>query len=143
MVTLVQARRDLYIRFITAWEAGPNTAKTFDGEQFTPPAGQPWIRFVVRHDGSTLEAIGGTGAGGFNKYQRTGRVVIQVFVPTNQGLEDADTLAQAARAIFEGITLSSNAIRFNNAVVREIGTDEDNAWFQINVEAFFQYDERK
>ena len=93
---------------------------------------------MVRHDGSSLEAIGGVGN---NKYERTGRATIQVFTPLNQGTEEADTLAQTARAIFEGITLSSNAIRFNNAVVREIGPDD--GWYQINVEAFFQYNERK
>lgn len=139
MVNLVDARETMYQRFETAW--GATSAKTFDGEDFTPPINTAWVRFTVRHDGSTLECIGGTGAGGFNTYQRTGRCIIQVFSPLNKGTREADTLAQAARAIFEGTTLSSNAIRFNNVVVREIGPD--GAWYQINVEAAFQYNERK
>lgn len=139
MVTLVNARETLYQRFVTAW--GATSAFTFDNEDFTPPVDTPWVRFSVRHVGSTLELIGGTGAGGFNTYQRIGFALIQVFVPVNDGLREADTLAQAARAIFEGTTLSGNTIRFNNVVIREIGPD--GAWYQINVEAAFQYDERK
>ncbi len=139
MVTLVQARRDMYQKFVDDW--GATSIFTFDNEKFDHPTNEAWVRFAVRHDGSNLEAIGGTGAGGFNKYQRTGRVTIQVFTPVNQGTEEADTLTQAARAIFEGTTLSSNAIRFNNVVIRELGPDD--GWYQVNVEAAFQYDERK
>ena len=76
-----------------------------------------------------------------NSFMRTGLCFVQVFVPIDQGTRQADTLAQAARAIFEGINLSSNAIRFNNVVLREVGPDD--AWYQINLEAAFQYDERK
>jgi hypothetical protein len=139
MVNLVDARETIYQRFATLW--GTTSAITFDNEAFTPPAGQPWVRVSVRHSGSTLEAIGGSGFGGMNTFQRIGRCVIQVFVPIDAGTRQADTLAQAARAIFEGTTLSSNAIRFTNVVLREIGPDD--AWYQINLEATFQYDERK
>lgn len=139
MVNLVDARETMYERFRVVW--GATSAYTFDSEDFEPPVDTAWVRFAVRHDGSTLECIGGSGDGGFNTYQRTGRVVIQVFTPINEGTREADTLAQAARAIFEGTTLSGNVIRFNNVVVREIGPD--GAWYQINVEAAFQYDERK
>jgi hypothetical protein len=139
MVTLVDARETIYQRFATAW--GATSAFTFDNEAFTPPVGLPWVRVSVRHLGSTLESIGGTGVGGMNSFMRVGRCFIQVFVPVDQGTRQADTLAQAARAIFEGVTLSNNTIRFNNVVLREIGPDE--AWYQINLEASFQYDERK
>jgi hypothetical protein len=139
MVTLVVARETIYQRFVTAW--GATSAFVFDNEDFAPPTDAPWVRMVVRHDGSSLECIGGNGAGGFNTYQRTGRAIVQVFGRLDKGTLEADSLAQAARAIFEGTTLSNNIIRFNNVVVREIGPD--GSWYQINVEAFFQYDERK
>lgn len=138
MVSLVNARETIYQAFETAW--GSLSPYTFDNEDFTPPENAPWVRVAVRHDGSTLECIGGSQAGGFNTFQRTGRAVVQVFGRLNKGTREADTLAQAARAIFEGTTLA-NAIRLTNAVIREIGPD--GAWYQINVEAFFQYDERK
>ena len=139
MVNLVDARETIYQQFARLW--GVTSPVTFDNEAFTPPASQPWVRVSVRHAGSTLEAIGGSGFGGMNSFMRTGLCFVQVFVPIDQGTRQADTLAQAARAIFEGINLSSNAIRFNNVVLREVGPDD--AWYQINLEAAFQYDERK
>lgn len=139
MVSLLEARRDMYDEFSTEW--GATSPVTYDNEAYDPPAGTAWVRFSVRHENSTLEAIGGLDDGGFNKYQRVGRAFVQVFTPLNQGTEEADTLAQTARAIFEGTTLTSNAIRFNDVIVREIGPD--GPWYQINVEALFQYDERK
>lgn len=139
MVSLVDAREAMYQAFETAW--GATSAFTHDNENFDPPVNAPFVRMVVRHDGSTLEAIGGAGDGGMNLYQRTGRVLLQVFGRLDKGTREADTLAQAARAIFEGTTLSSNAIRFNNVVLREIGPE--GSWYQINLEAAFQYDERK
>lgn len=139
MVTLVNARETIYQAFQTAW--GATSPITHDNESFEPPVDTAWVRMVVRHDGSTLECIGGAGDGGMNTYQRTGRVIMQVFTPLDQGTREADTLAQTARAIFEGTTLSSNAIRFNNVVLREIGPE--GSWYQINLEAAFQYDERK
>lgn len=139
MVSLVDARETIYQAFITAW--GATSPITLDNEAFQPPADTAWVRMAVRHNVSTLECIGGSGYGGMNSYQRAGIVFLQVFTPLNQGTREADTLAQAARAIFEGKTFSSNAIRFNNVVVREIGPD--GSWFQVNLEADFQYDERK
>lgn len=139
MVSLVDARETIYQRFATQW--GATSPYTFDNEAYDPPVNSAWVRVVVRHQVSTLEAIGGSGQGGLNLYQRRGSCVIQVFTPANQGVRNADTLAQTARAIFEGITLSSNAIRFNNVDIQEIG--ESDNWYQVNVEAEFQYDERK
>lgn len=140
MTSLGTARETIYETFAAAW--GTTTPIAFDNEAFNPPTdGSSWVRVVVRHDSSNLEAIGGRGFGGMNLYQRTGRLVIQVFVREDKGTEEADSLAQAARAIFEGTTLSSNAIRFNNGIVREVG--QDSPWFQVNLEVAFQYDERK
>jgi len=136
MVTLADARETIYQKWVDDW--GATSSFTFDNEKYDNPASAPWVRVVVRHRGSTLECIGGSGN---NTYQRTGVVFIQVFTPIDQGVAQADSLSQTARAIFEGITLSSNAIRFNNVVVRELGPD--NSWYQINLECEFQYDERK
>lgn len=142
MVSITQARRDLYQRFIDLW--GATSAYTFDNEVYNPTAGNAWVRFSVRHDGSELEAIGGTAGGaspGFRKYQRRGRVVVQIFTPENQGAEAADIIVAKVQDLFEGFTLPGNSIRLNDVVVREIGPGE--GWYQVNVEAFFKYDERK
>jgi hypothetical protein len=139
VVSLVDARETIYQRFVTQW--GATSAYTFDNENYDPPVATPWVRLAVRHRDSILEAIGGTGTGGMNRYQRSGVCQIQVFTPVNQGTRQSDTLVQAARAIFEGITLASNAIRFNNVDITEIGPD--GSWYLVNVDAAFQYDERK
>lgn len=142
MVSQLQARRDIYQRFLTLWPPALGVVFTFDNEVFVPPDSDPWIRFSVRHDGSALEAIGGTtGGGGFNKYQRTGRAVLQVFTALNKGAAEADTIVDEIRDIFEGVALGGNTIRFTNVVAREIGPDGQ--WYQVNVEAAFQYDDRR
>jgi hypothetical protein len=136
MVTLAVAREVIYQKWVDDW--GATSLFTFDNEKYNPPSGSAWARVGVRHRGSALESIGGAGN---NNYQRTGVLFVQVFTPIDQGVSEADSLSQAARAIFEGITLSNNAIRFNNAVIREVGSD--GSWYQVNVECEFQYDERK
>lgn len=140
MVTLVDARETIYQHFITGW--GATSPITLDNEAYDPPAGSEWVRVSVRHQGSSLEAKGGMGSGGLNRYSRSGVCFIQVFTPLNQGTREADTLAQSARDIFEGTTLASNAIRFNDVIIREIGPD-DGGWYQVLVECEFEYDERK
>jgi len=139
MVTLVDARETIYQRWATLW--GTTTPYTFANEGYDPPVGTSWISFNVIHTASRLEAIGGRGYGGMNLYERRGICAIRIFVPQNQGIRTADTLAQQARAIFEGVTLASNAIRFTNVDIREIGPVD--SWFVIELDAAFQYDERK
>jgi hypothetical protein len=142
MVTQTQARKDIYSKFITDWEAGPDTVKTFDNEKLpTYPEQASWVRFSVQHTASELEAIGGVQDGGFNKYLRRGIAFLQIFTPLDQGPYAADVLVDAFRTIFEGVTLPANQIRFYNVIPREIGPSE--AWYQVNVEAVFQYDQRK
>lgn len=139
MVSLVNAREEIYQRWATQW--GTTTPYTFANEGYAPPVGTPWVSVNVIHTVSTLEAIGGRGYGGMNLYQRQGLCNMRVFVPQDQGIRTADTLAQQARNIFEGVTLGTNAIRFNNVEIREIGPVD--SWFVIEVDAAFQYDERK
>lgn len=139
MVSLQVAREAIYQRFATEWAA--TTQYSFDNEEFDPTDGTPWALLYVRHRFSTLECIGGLGNGGFNTFQRVGTVTIRIFVPLDEGVDQADTLAQQARAVFEGVTLSSNAIRFSSVDVREEGPS--GGWYSITVEAPFQYDERK
>lgn len=136
MVTLAVAREAIYEKWATDW--GATSPYVFDNEKFDSPSSAAWVRVAVRHQTSTLECIGGTGN---NTYMRSGVVFVQVFTPVDQGTAEADSLSQAARAIFEGITLSSNAIRFNNVTIREIGADGSR--YQINLECRFDYDERK
>ena len=136
MATLNQARERIYQTFVTAW--GTTSALSFEGEAFTPPVGAPWVRVSVRHSDAVQDSLGGIG---LRKFERIGRVFVQCFVPLDTGLAAVDNLATLARNVFEGKTLSPEAIHFFGVVVREIGPDD--GWLQVNVEAAFIYHETR
>lgn len=136
MTTQNDARGAIYTAFDTDW--GGLSAFTFDNENFDPPAGANWARLVVRHDARVQESLGAVNS---RKFQSGGSVIIQCFTPLDKGVSPADTLSTAARAVFEGKTLTPENIRFTAAVVTEIGPTDD--WYQVNVEAFFTYTETK
>lgn len=137
MTTLNEARERIYQTFATEFVA-TSGRYTFDNTEYDPPEGLPWARLVVRHSGSNQECLGPVGR---RKFERIGSVIVQVFVPLDSGTQEADTVSRAVRLIFEGRTLSPEAIRFTDCVVQEIGPD--GAWYQQNVEAFFTYTETR
>lgn len=134
MTGIVDAREAIYQEFLTAW--GATSPFTFENEAYTPTAGVSWVRLSVRHNTSLQDSIGGVGN---RKFERSGRVFIQIFTPLDRGLRPADALTATARAIFEGVRVSG--IVFYSPVIREIGPD--GAWLQVNVECPFDYQEVK
>lgn len=110
-----------------------------------PPEGQPhpregqdpWADFHIKHDGSDQHTFGEEGG---RTFTRTGGLILQVFVPAGQrGLAEATALAMAAANAFEGKTI--DGVRFYRVGTRTVG--RDGAWFQVNVSADFEFDERK
>jgi hypothetical protein len=134
MATIRQAREAVYGAFRTAW--ANKSALTFDNENFSPPVKAPWVRFSMLHQDGVQESLGPVGN---RRYLRSGTVIIQIFVPLNSALFVADGLVQDAKVILEGTTLLSTALRFYNAVAREIGESE--GWYQFNLEVEFEYQE--
>lgn len=137
MATLAQARERIY----KAWTDAavlPTAQFCFDNETFTPPTNLPWARIAVRHRLRGQETLG---AVGLRKFESAGGIFVQCFVPLDKGLAAVDNLASLARAVFEGKVLLPEHIRCYGAAIREIGPDE--AWYQVNVEASFTYDETK
>ena len=137
MTTLNEAAEAIYQSFETAW--GATSALTFDNEEFDPPDNAPFVRLTVRHNGARQDTIGRATN---RKFGRTGSVFVQIFTLANEGRANADNLAQTARAVFEGVTLSGTTLFFRNVIVREIGPG-DGRWYQVNVEAEFKYFETK
>lgn len=135
MTTLNDARKKIYDTFIAEYVA---SAFTFENEEFNPPAGVAWLRLVVRNLVSLQESLGPVGR---RKFDRQALVMVQVFTPLDQGTEQADNLSTAARVIFEGRTLTPEALRFNAGSIQEIG--EDGAYYQTNLEVPFSYTELK
>lgn len=134
MSSINEAREAIYSRFNTEWAA--RTEFTFDNERFDAPVNGSWVRLVVRNIVSNQETLGRMGN---RKFNRQGSIICQVFVDSNTGLQNSDTLTEAIRTIFEGV--SFNGVYANDCVIREIGPD--GKWFQTNVETFFFYDDIK
>lgn len=138
--TLKAARDAIEARWITSWAT--TTHYTFENEKSVPPEAVAasafaldvgaWCRVVVRNTVSAQETLGPVGA---RKFERQGDIMIQVFVPVDMGTAHADTLAMAARAVFEGTKFSG--VSCYAGLVREIGPD--GRWFQVNVTIPFTY----
>lgn len=136
MATMNQAREAIYSAFTTAW--GSTTSIALDNEAFTPAEGSPYVRLAVRHLGRRQSTLGKPGN---RKFESLGAAFVQVFVPINTGVKDADVLAKAAQDIFEGVTLAGVEVSFLDVTVRETGPS--GKWFGVTVQADFNYDEIK
>ena len=136
MTTLTAAREAIYQAFVDGW--GATSVFTFDNENFDPPDDASWVRLSVRHNASTQETLGRTGN---RRFARLGSALVQIFTRDNIGARTADTLATTAREIFEGVSLAGTTIRFLDVIVRETGPD--GKWYQVVVEATFEYDETR
>jgi len=134
-VTLNEAREAIYTRFV-AQTSLAGTAYTFPGEKFTAPTDTPWARLSVSHEAGEQDSLGKAGS---RKFLRRGRVLVQIFGPVDQGLRALDLLADATRDIFEGTRFSG--LYFISADVRESG--QDGEWYQLTVDAPFDYQETK
>lgn len=133
MTTLSEARTAIYNAFDAVMTL--RSEEYFFDNEVASLQSTTWLRLVIRHSDSRQETLGKEDN---RKFDRSGFVIVQIFVPLDEGMVD-DTLVSAVRNIFEGKTISS--IRFYGVNVREIGPDTK--WFQINIEAPFNYEETK
>jgi hypothetical protein len=146
MTTLSAARDAINAQFKTAWDAGtaPLNAGTpfaiyWDGAESTtlPPGDKTWARVTIRHNTGSQQTFGPTGGRSFN---RLGVIIVQVFVPAQEGLTLADVLATIVRSAFEGKHATADSgVWFHHARVNEVGPD--GPWYQVNVLVEFVYEE--
>lgn len=131
-------------RWLTEWDA--RTFTTFENAQFTPPpllepGGElvevAWARVLIRAKESMQETLGPPGS---RRFQRKSEVFVQLFVPVDTGTAEANTLAQIARAVFEGVKINSD-IHFGAGIIEPIGVTD--RWYQVNVTVPFDYWETK
>lgn len=135
MTTREEAREALYEAFRVGW--ANETEYWFDNEIAHPEDLEEWVRFTVRHSISSQETLGKENN---RKFNRAGRVLVQIFVVLDKGTDRSDELSTKVRNIFEGKTVSG--IRFTAVTIREIGEDNQK-WFSVIVEAPFNYTEIK
>jgi len=135
-MTAIQAAREaIYQRWVDNLPAGLANY-TFANEKYTAPTDTVWARLTVSHEAGEQDSLGKPGD---RKFLRRGRVLIQIFDKVNNGLRNLDSLADSARDIFEGASFSGLA--FISADIRETGPDGE--WYQILVDAPFDYQETK
>lgn len=135
MTTINQAREAIYLR----WENNTSLAAsryTFDNEKFDPPDAGQWARVSMRNTGSAQSTLGPTNG---RRFRRTASVFVQLYDEVDQGLQQLDVLTRETRGIFEGVSFSG--LRFTDVDTRETGPD--GKWYQVVVEAFFDYEETK
>lgn len=137
MTSINEARTAVYDRALALFPAAaPGTPLTFENEKFEPPEGQPWVRLTVRN----IQAVQRTlGRPGNRRFQRDAMMLAQVFVPGDTGTKESDSLTEALRGIFEGV--SFDGLDFRAVSTREVGVD--NGWHSTLVEGPFDYEETK
>jgi len=128
--------------FTDAWnsQTNPPTLYYDDFGQEIPGSDTAWARIQIRHNEGGHAALGPPGQ---QKFERVGVVTVQVFTPLGDGRLAADRLMQAALRAFEGKTVrrGSSEVWFRRVRANEMGRNE--AWYQINVIAEFEYDYRE
>lgn len=136
MTTIAQVREQIYQTLETAW--GATTPITFGNEDYDPVEGQDFIRLSVQGQSSRQDTLGQPGQ---RKYFRLGTIFVQIFVPENSGMAQTDAYAQTIVEAFEGARALSNDLRFQAAIVREIGPTD--GYNMTIVEIPFDYTERR
>lgn len=98
-----------------------------------PSTRTPWARVNLRH------VTGGNAAIGNKLFDRGGVLTVQIFIVVGVSLTPAYQLAKTVANAFQGQSTPS-AVWFRNVRINEIGND--GSWYQTNVLADFEYDER-
>lgn len=149
-ITLTEARDGLFEAFNDAWTALapaqnggviPHVDWQGDDDGSKRDTSAPWARVSILHGLSFQQTAGPVGG---RIFQRNGSIIINIFTPlsSGEGLTQAEALATIARNAFEGNTAGpGGCIWFRNVSVLEAGPD--GAWFQVNINADFLYDELK
>lgn len=136
--TIGEARDEILKHFTTQWNAQtPPVPALFyeDKTQDLPDDDDPYARITVRHNDMAQKTVGGNT--GSRIFERDGVVVVQIFAPNNDGLQEADRLANIAHSAFEGQKTAEDRVDFRNVRIREVG--QEGPWFQVNVIADFDW----
>lgn len=73
------------------------------------------------------------------KFRTVGRLVINLFVPANEGTARIAATAGKVAKVFNAKTYSN--VRFQSATVRSVGSAR--GWYQVNVESVLIYDSQE
>jgi hypothetical protein len=143
----IEARDEMLELFRLAWLAG-NPEEDLDTSElpvswpdlpFKPPGENiAWARVTLRTATGKQATL--AGEEGSRRFNRTGVVIIQLFVPIADGMKMAYKLVKIVMGAYEG-KATPGGVWFRNTRFNEVGID--GAWHQINVITDFNYDEVK
>lgn len=105
----------------------------WENVRYRPVQGIPWVRLSIREGEAQIVSLDG---GDGRRFRHPGVVIVQVFVPANDGDGLAREIADSVAAIFRGKTI--DCVRFRAPYVQVVGPE--GAWFQLNVYCNFFYD---
>lgn len=137
--TFNQANNEILTFFKDAWDPTGHLALYENVKGEKPSAQEPWARLTVRHGPSRQASL--SGALGTSRYERSGILTVQIFIPNGEGgLSLGYSLGKVIADAFEG-KATPNQVWFRNVTINEIGPSDE--WFQLNATAEFTYDEVK
>lgn len=166
MTPLLEVQETLYGRFVDRWTVGvgedltdwtdlaaalfdtafvapvvgdPRTPYALGDEKFGPP-NAPWARFSVKAQPGQQGTLGPVGA---RKFDRVGRVFLQLFHPPSGGEAILSELATFGQRIFEGCRFGPHDIRFGVVDIGESATIEDGRWQSVVVDGRFEFEEQR
>lgn len=144
MTTQPEAVEGMAKAFVDGWTAAyPSYPYVLDNDVLRTPTDTPWARLSVRHADGQQDSLGGVGV---RKFLRTGTVFVNVYTRTQNanaggGSAQAIGIARTVANFFEGKTLQPSTVWFAGVIVRELGPS--GKWYQVSVEATFNYQETK
>lgn len=137
MTTKAQARDFIAALFIDGLSnAGITAPVSYQNIKFDRPENENWIRLTFLPNSGTQETLGRQGN---RKFQRSGIITAQIFVPLNSAMATSDSLVEAVQRLFEtnDIDTGSDVLYFFDVSNIDVGVD--GAWYQSNVTANYSY----
>lgn len=132
MPSMTEARRLIQSEFRTYRDANFTGMPTaWDNKRFETKGKKEFMRVNVQHQAGTKPALG-------NPLQRrTGTVFVQIFTELDSDMRRSDALTQLVLDLFA--KWPNLGVDLWDPTANEAGPDD--AWFQVNVSATFQYDD--
>lgn len=146
MTTQVQARDALFDAIEDALAADSITTsivRQYDNVRSDTPSGVdaqgrplPYIRTTVRGIDGAQDTMGDVGN---RRFTSQGIVTVQIFTAPGDGHALSDTIVPVVRRAMQSLRSPNGVWLTNISPPIEVGVT--GAWFQVNVRAFFTYEE--
>ncbi len=145
IANITEARTEILKHINDAWNTitPPIPQLFFPDKKEDLPANAPYGTVTVVHTDPLQVTVGGdvaSGGGGF-RFRRFGLVTVQIFTLFGDGLTASDTFSNIMLDALEGANTGSDRIEFRSARIGEV--EEVGGFYQVNVEAEFNYDRVK